>query len=85
MWADRRFRLGHGRAFALYLAMYGTARAALELLRTDEANLVLGLRVNQLVALLVVVLAVVYIAVSARLRPGRETTVEHAPQDEQAR
>ncbi|MFC3688884.1 prolipoprotein diacylglyceryl transferase [Aquipuribacter hungaricus] len=85
MWADRRFRLGHGRAFALYLAMYGTARAALELLRTDEANIVLGLRVNQLVALLVVVLAVVYIAVSARLRPGRETTVEHAPQDEQAR
>lgn len=85
VWADRKFHLGHGRAFALYLAMYGTARAALELLRTDEANLVLGLRVNQLVALLVVVLAVVYFAVSARLRPGRETTVEPPPHDEQAR
>jgi prolipoprotein diacylglyceryl transferase len=78
IWADRRFRLGHGRAFALYLAMYGTGRAMLELLRTDEANLVLGLRVNQLTALLVVVLAVAYILVSSRLRPGRETTVEPA-------
>ena len=78
IWADRRFRLGHGRAFALYLALYGTARALLELLRTDEANLVLGLRVNQLVALLVVVAAVVYLLLSARLRPGREVEVEPA-------
>jgi prolipoprotein diacylglyceryl transferase len=76
IWADRRFRLGHGRAFALYLAMYGTGRAMLELLRTDEANLVLGLRVNQLTALLVVILAAAYILISSRLRPGRETTVE---------
>lgn len=76
VWADRRFRLGHGRAFALYLALYGTARALLELLRTDEANLVAGLRVNQLVALSVVVTALVYIVVSNRLRPGRETAVE---------
>ncbi|MFC3689226.1 prolipoprotein diacylglyceryl transferase [Aquipuribacter hungaricus] len=76
IWADRRYRLGHGRAFALYLAMYGTARALLELLRTDEANLVLGLRVNQLVALLLVVAAAVYVMVSARLRPGREREVE---------
>ena len=44
VWVDRRFRLGHGRAFALYRAMYGTARALLELLRTDEANLLLGRR-----------------------------------------
>ncbi len=78
IWADRQFRLGHGRAFALYLALYGTARALLELLRTDEANLVAGLRVNQLAALLVVVLALLYFTVSARLRPGRETTVEPA-------
>jgi len=76
IWADRRLRLGHGRAFALYLAMYGTARALLELLRTDEANLLLGLRVNQLTALLVVALAVTYILISSRLRPGRETHVE---------
>ena len=76
IWADRRFRLGHGRAFALYLALYAFARALLELLRTDEANLVLGLRVNQLVALLVLVAAVAYLLVSARLRPGREEEVE---------
>ena len=76
VWADRRFRLGHGRAFALYLACYASGRAWLELLRTDPANLVLGLRVNQLTALLVVVCAVAYIAVSARERPGREDVVQ---------
>ncbi len=76
IWADRRYRLGHGRAFALYLAMYGTARAVLELLRVDEVNLVLGVRVNQLAALLVVVLDVGYILISSRRRPGRETHVE---------
>ena len=79
IWADRRFRLGHGRAFALYLALYGSARALLELLRTDEAELVLGLRVNQLVALLVVAAAVVYLVISSRLRPGCEATVEPEP------
>lgn len=76
VWADRRFRLGHGRAFALYLGLYALGRAALELMRTDTANLVLGLRVNQLTAQVVVVAAVIYIAVSARLRPGRETVVQ---------
>ena len=79
VWADRRFRLGHGRAFALYLACYASGRAWLELLRTDPANLVLGVRVNQLTALLVVLCAVAYIVISARVRPGRETTVQIPP------
>lgn len=76
VWADRRFRLGHGRAFALYLALYAFGRFWLELLRTDVANVVLGMRVNQLTALLVLVAAVAYILVSARLRPGREAVVQ---------
>ena len=80
IWADRRFRLGHGRAFALYLGLYATGRALLELLRTDAANLVLGIRVNQLTALLVVLGAVLYIAVSTRRRPGRETLVQVPPE-----
>ena len=35
VWADRRFRLGHGRAFAVYVAGYTLGRFFIELMRTD--------------------------------------------------
>ena len=38
LWADRRFRLSGGRAFALYLALYAAGRAWIEALRVDEAT-----------------------------------------------
>ena len=47
VWADRRFRLGHGRAFALYVAAYTVGRVWIEGLRIDPANEVLGLRLNE--------------------------------------
>lgn len=78
IWADRRFRLGHGRAFALYVAAYTVGRFWIEALRIDPANDVLGMRVNNWVSLLVLAGAVTYIVVSARLRPGRETPEELA-------
>ena len=78
IWADRRFRLGHGRAFALYVAAYTVGRGWIELMRIDPANNVLGLRLNVWTALLVFAGAVTYIVVSARLRPGRETPEELA-------
>ncbi|MFD0413717.1 prolipoprotein diacylglyceryl transferase [Streptomyces sp. NPDC127108] len=76
IWADRRFKLGHGRAFALYVASYCVGRFWTEYLRVDDAHEVLGLRLNNWTALLVFVLAVVYFVVSARTRPGREEVVE---------
>ena len=76
VWADRRFTLGHGRAFALYVAAYCVGRAWIEYLRVDEAHEVLGLRLNVWTALVVFVLAVAYIVLSARMRPGREELVE---------
>lgn len=76
VWADRRFKLGHGRAFALYVAAYCVGRAWIEYMRVDEAHHVLGLRLNVWTAIIVFVLAVVYIVVSARIRPGREEVVE---------
>jgi prolipoprotein diacylglyceryltransferase len=77
LWADRRFRLGHGRAFALYVAAYCAGRAWIESLRIDpvEANNVFGLRLNVWTSIVLFVLAVVYFVVSARLRPGREDNV----------
>ncbi|MEW2554183.1 prolipoprotein diacylglyceryl transferase [Streptomyces zhihengii] len=76
IWADRRFKLGHGRAFALYVAAYCAGRGWIEYMRVDEAHHVLGLRLNVWTSILVFVLAVAYIVVSNRLRPGREEIVE---------
>ncbi|MFC8079573.1 prolipoprotein diacylglyceryl transferase [Streptomyces sp. NPDC057307] len=76
VWADRRFKLGHGRAFALYVAAYCVGRSWIEYMRVDEAHHVLGLRLNVWTAIVVFVLAVVYIVISARIRPGREEIVE---------
>ncbi|WP_333775929.1 prolipoprotein diacylglyceryl transferase [Streptomyces sp. IBSBF 3136] len=76
MWADRRFRLGHGRAFALYVAAYCVGRGWIEYMRVDDAHHILGLRLNDWTALVVFLLAVTYIVVSAKKRPGREVVVE---------
>ncbi|MFE7546380.1 prolipoprotein diacylglyceryl transferase [Streptomyces platensis] len=80
IWADKRFRLGHGRAFALYVAAYCAGRAWIEYMRVDEAHHILGLRLNVWVALIVLVLAVVYFVVSAKKAPGREAVVEPGAQ-----
>ncbi|WP_282793157.1 prolipoprotein diacylglyceryl transferase [Streptomyces sp. CC224B] len=79
IWADRRFRLGHGRAFALYVASYCVGRFWIEYMRVDDAHEFLGLRLNNWTALAVLVLAVVYLVLSARTRPGREEVVEPVP------
>jgi prolipoprotein diacylglyceryl transferase len=76
IWADRRFRLGHGRAFALYVAAYTVGRGWIEALRIDPAHDFLGLRLNDWTSLLVFLGAVGYLVVSSRLRPGRETPEE---------
>ncbi|MEU6667396.1 prolipoprotein diacylglyceryl transferase [Streptomyces sp. NPDC046727] len=78
IWADRRFKLGHGRAFALYVAAYCVGRGWIEYLRVDDAHHILGLRLNVWTALIVFLLAVLYFVVSAKKRPGREEVVEPA-------
>lgn len=75
VWADRRFRMGHGRVFALYVATYCLGRLWFELVRIDTASLVFGIRVNVFTSILVGLAAVIYIVVSLRLRPGREESV----------
>ncbi|MFG3548681.1 prolipoprotein diacylglyceryl transferase [Streptomyces sp. NPDC047725] len=80
IWADRRFTLGHGRAFALYVASYCAGRFWIEYMRVDDAHHILGLRLNNWTALVVFLLAVVYMVLSARTRPGREAVVEPGAQ-----
>ncbi|MFJ5174672.1 prolipoprotein diacylglyceryl transferase [Streptomyces griseoviridis] len=82
IWADRRFRLGHGRAFALYVAAYCVGRFWIEYLRVDDAHHILGLRLNDWTALIVFLLAVAYIVISSKKRPGREEIVEPGAADD---
>ncbi|MFC9157536.1 prolipoprotein diacylglyceryl transferase [Streptomyces bauhiniae] len=82
IWADRRFKLGHGRAFALYVTAYCTGRAWIEYMRVDDAHHILGLRLNVWTAVLVFLLAVAYLVLSARRRPGREAVVEQGASDD---
>jgi prolipoprotein diacylglyceryl transferase len=69
---DKRFKLGHGRAFALYVAGYTAGRAWIENLRIDTVNHVLGLRLNVWTALILFVLSVAYLVISSRTKPGQE-------------
>jgi prolipoprotein diacylglyceryl transferase len=66
---DRRFKLGRGRAFALYVMGYTAGRFWIELMRTDEANTILGVRLNVWTAGLVFLGALIYFV---RVRGPRE-------------
>ncbi len=63
IWADRRFRLGGGRAFWLYVAGYTAGRTWIEMLRVDTANHFLGLRINVFTSVILFVVACVFLYV----------------------
>lgn len=75
VWADRRFRLGRGRAFGLYVAGYTAGRGWIEMLRIDHANHILGLRINVLVSIVVFVAAVIFLIATRRKEREDPATV----------
>ena len=77
LWAEKRFRLGHGRVFVLYIASYTLGRIFMEFMRADEANLIFGLRVNLVVSATIFVVSLI---VFLRMRSGRETSEEVDPE-----
>ena len=80
VWADRRFRLGHGRAFAVYVAGYTLGRFFIELIRTDPATRVFGdVRINVVVAAVVFLGAVAYLV--AVRKPREESSLRNADGD----
>ena len=77
---DRRFRLGHGKVFALYVALYSAGRFWIEALRIDTVNEIGGFRLNNYTALIAFVVAAGAVLVwLVRNRPGREAVVEAPP------
>jgi prolipoprotein diacylglyceryl transferase len=81
VWADRRFRLGFGRAFALYVMAYTAGRGWIEYLRIDMVNQLLGVRLNVWTSIVVFLAALAFFVWSARRHPGRETVVQDPPDD----
>jgi prolipoprotein diacylglyceryl transferase len=72
VWADRRWRLGHGQVFALYVVLYCIGRLPIEMVRVDTANEILGVRVNVWVSIAVGIGGLVYFVISRRRFPQRE-------------
>lgn len=57
---DRKLKLGRGRAFALYVMGYTVGRFWIELLRTDQANEIIGVRLNVWTAVVVFLGALIF-------------------------
>lgn len=70
---DRKYRLGAGAVFSLYIVFYTAGRFAFELMRSDYANTILGARVNTWVAGLVLIAG---LALFQKLRSRTRSKVE---------
>ena len=79
IWADRRWKLGHGKVFALYVVLYTAGRFWIEALRIDTVNEIGGFRLNNYTSLIVFVVALGWLIWLVKNRPGRETVVESPP------
>ena len=75
IWSARKFDLKNGQVFALYVALYCLGRIWIESLRIDEANLILGLRLNVLTSLVVGLTAVFWIWRRGKLHPTHKSDI----------
>jgi prolipoprotein diacylglyceryl transferase len=88
IYLDRRFTLGHGRLFAIYVAVYCVGRFCVELLRDDTATHIAGIRINSFTSTFVFIGAVVYIILAPKGREdpdslrGTDYVAEEAPESE---
>ena len=82
IWIDRRFKIGHGRLFALYVAGYCFGRFWVELMRSDMATHIAGIRINSFTSMFVFIGAVVYIMVAPKGREDPSELRGHAELEE---
>ncbi len=76
VYVDKRFRIGHGRLFALYVAGYCFGRFFIELMRADEATKIAGIRINSFTSAVVFLAAIAYFVFATK---GRETPEQLQP------
>ena len=76
LWADRRFKLGHGKVFTLYVMLYTVGRFWIEALRIDHVNHIGGFRLNNYTSVIVFVAAAIFFVYLLKNKPGREEVVE---------
>lgn len=81
IYIDRRFRIGHGRLFALYVAGYCLGRFFVELMRTDAATHIAGIRINSFTSTLLLIGALIYFV---RAPKGREALAVNGSGDGEA-
>jgi prolipoprotein diacylglyceryl transferase len=79
IWLDRRFKLGHGQVFALYVVLYTSGRLWIELMRIDPAHTIGPFRLNVWTSIVVGLGALVAFIVVSRRHPDRETTLLRDP------
>ncbi|MEN9714911.1 MAG: hypothetical protein RJA35_378 [Actinomycetota bacterium] len=72
---EKRLRLQWGKLMAAYVVYYSVGRALIEPIRLDPANIVLGLRTNEWMALLGILVGLVIFYVQSRRHPGIETSI----------
>ncbi|WP_081747455.1 prolipoprotein diacylglyceryl transferase [Arthrobacter sp. Br18] len=79
---DRRFKPGAGAVFALYVAFYTAGRFFFELMRSDYANTILGLRVNTWVSGILFIAGTLEFLALHRRSPSTTPTVLDAREEE---
>ena len=72
---ERRFTLRRGQAFGLYVAGYPLGRIVFEKMRTDDANVIFGQRINVWTSILVFLLGVVLVWSARRREVAVPSTV----------
>lgn len=75
IWIEKRFRLQWGKLLGVYLVYYSAGRAWIEPLRLDPANLFLGIRTNEWVAIAGIILGIAIFVIQTRKHPGIETSI----------
>jgi len=75
-WLDKKYKFGKGRAFALYVMAYTLGRTWIEMMRTDESEMIGGMRLNVWVSILVFLGALAYFV----MKKGPQEFVIAAPE-----
>lgn len=71
---DRRLRLGRGNVLALYVMGYTLGRVWIEMLRTDTANHIFGVRINVFTSIIVFLGGLAWFLTHGGFRAQREAT-----------